>query len=113
MAGGFNFTMIPDRWGGYGSVMFGLRDSYVTLGPAVRLSHSDHGLDWHLYGGLMLGGRHVGAECGLRVAAPQRRSEFCWTSASMGVAAVNGDVYLTVGFSLDILAGFYLWALCF
>ncbi|MBQ9418561.1 MAG: hypothetical protein IJU19_08295 [Bacteroidales bacterium] len=104
IAGGANFTVLPNRWGIYGSALAGRRHNYFSFGPAVRLSSTNSSLDWHLYGGMMLGGKHIGAEGGLRMAFPKRRSQFCWTSVSAGVAVINGDAYLTMGMSLSVLA---------
>lgn len=103
---GANLTILPERWGGYGSVVFGMNEGYFSVGPVLRLSGYDSWLDWQLYGGLVLGDRHLGAEGGLRVAAPKRNGELCWTSMSLGFATLNGDVYMTMGFSLDMLAVF-------
>ena len=113
VAGGFNLTLLPHRWGGYCSLMAGMRDSYFTVGPALRLSGDRSSFDWQLYGGLVLGGKHTGGECGLRMALPKRSSEFCFTSASMGVAAINGNVYMTLGLSLELVACAWLWAVFF
>lgn len=104
LALGANFTYLPERWGAYTSVLAGTRSHYVSVGPALRLSDYDSRFDWHLYGGLVWGDRHIGCEGGLRFATPQRKSDFCWTSASMGLGVINGDTYLTVGLSIEILA---------
>lgn len=101
---GANLTVLPNRWGGYGSAVFGVDGSHFSLGPALRLSGPESSMDWHLYCGVVLGERHLGAEGGLRMALPKVRGEFCWTSVSMGVLALNGDVCMTFGVSLDMLA---------
>ncbi|MBO4487944.1 MAG: hypothetical protein J5729_06235, partial [Bacteroidaceae bacterium] len=101
---GVNFTYLPKRWGAYASLLRGDKYSYLTAGPALRLSDYDEGLDLQLYGGLVFEGMHTGAEAGLRIAAPQTSSDFCWTSASLGMGVINGDVYATFGLSLDIVA---------
>lgn len=104
IAGGFNLTYLPERWGAYGSALFGVNHSYLTVGPALRLSGYDSRLDWQLYSGIVFGGMHVGAEAGVRLALPQQRSDFCWSSASMGLGVINGDTYFTLGLSLQIVA---------
>lgn len=104
VAGGVSFAYLPQRWGAYGSLRAGTRDGYVSLGPVLRLSGYESNIDWHLYGGLLFATRSVGAEAGLRIALPRRSTGFCWTSASMGLATVRGDVYLTAGISFDIVA---------
>lgn len=112
IAGGINFTVLPNRWGGYGSLMAGIREHYFTLGPVVRLSDASRGLDWHLYGGMVIGwNKHIGVEGGVRVAAPKRRGEFCWMSGSAGMAVINGDAYATLGVSIDIMACIWLCTL--
>lgn len=100
---GPNFSYVPKRWGAYGTVLFGFEHDYLSVGPVLRLSDYDSRIDWQLYCGLMLGGRSAGAEAGLRMAVPQHNSEFCWTSASAGVAIVGGKPFFTLGCSLDLL----------
>lgn len=104
IAAGANLTYLPERWGAYVSLLGGTRGSYLSAGPALRLSGYDDDIDWHLYGGIMFAPRHLGAEAGVRIAAPQRRGDFCWTSGSMGLGVINGDTYFTLGFSLHIMA---------
>lgn len=101
---GANFTYLPERWGAYASLLGGYRGSYLSAGPAVRLSGYDDDLDWHLYGGVVFADNHVGCEGGVRIASIQRGSDFCWMSASMGLGVIAGDTYLTLGVSLDIVA---------
>lgn len=113
VAAGANFTYLPDRWGAYASLLGGARGSYLSAGPALRLSGYDDDIDWHLYGGVMFSPRHLGAEAGLRIASPQRRGDFCWMSGSMGLGVAGGDVYVTLGFSLEILAVTALSSLLF
>ena len=103
MALGFNFTYLPNRWGAYASAMYGIHDNYVSVGPAVRLSDYDSEFDWHLYTGVMFG-HLVGGEIVIRVAAPKRYSDFCWTSASIGIAIENGRSFATLGLSLELAA---------
>lgn len=103
LAWGANFTYLPNRWGVYGSALFGIHHDYLSVGPALRLSSSEGGVDWHLYSGLMVG-RHVGGEIGFRCAAPRSGGGFCWTSASLGMAVVNGRSFVTCGMSLELSA---------
>lgn len=109
---GMSFTYLPERWGIYGSALFGPRREYFSVGPAVRLSGINARVDWQLYSGLTFGHR-VGGEIGFRVAAPSRGSEFCWNSASLGMAVIDGRSYLTLGLSLEISAllglSLFLW----
>ncbi len=100
---GLNLTYLPERWGVYGSALFGPRRQYYSIGPAVRLSGRQSSVDWHLYSGLTFG-RRLGGEIGFRVAAPSRGHEFCWTSASLGMAVIDGNSYLTLGLSLELSA---------
>lgn len=104
IAGGLHLAYIPRRWGCYTSLLYGIRQDYLSVGPALRLSNYDSSLDWQLYGGIVAGGRHIGAEAGIRVALPQRDSDFCWTSASMGMGVINGDTFFTIGLSVEIIA---------
>lgn len=103
LAVGMNFTYLPNRWGVYGSLLGGINHDYVTLGPVVRLSEYDDPCDWQLYGGLMAGDG-IGAEAGMRLAAPKRGGSFGWCSGSMGMAFIDGESYFTFGFSLDLTA---------
>lgn len=109
---GLNFTYLPERWGIYGSALFGPWREYFSVGPAVRLSGLQSSVDWHLYSGLTFGHR-VGGEIGFRVAAPSHSSEFCWSSASLGMAVIDGRSYLTLGLSLELSAilglSLFLW----
>ena len=109
---GLNLTYLPERWGIYGSALFGPRREYFSVGPAVRLSGMQSTVDWHLYSGLTFG-RRVGGEIGFRVAATSRGSEFCWSSASIGMAVIDGSSYLTLGLSLELSAllglSIFLW----
>ena len=110
---GANLTYLPERWGVYGSALYGHYRNYWSVGPAVRLSGRDSFFDWQLYGGAMFADRRLGGEVGIRIASQARRSEFCWTSASLGWAFINGDSYLTVGLSLEVTAltalAFFFW----
>lgn len=105
---GLNFTYLPNRWGAYGSVLFGLNHDYLSVGPALRLSGYDSSIDWQLYGGVMFGGRSIGGEVGLRIATPKHSKEFCFTSASMGCAVVGSHAFVTFGASIDMIAIFGL-----
>lgn len=114
LAYGLNFTYLPKRWGAYGSLLIGLNHDYLSAGPVLRLSDYESMFDWQLYGGVMFSGRSVGGEVGVRIAVPQRSSEFCLTSVSMGCAIVGSHAFVTVGASVDIiaifgLATFLLW----
>ncbi len=110
---GVNFTYLPKRWGAYGSVLFGVKHDYLSVGPVLRLSGYDSVLDWQLYGGVMFGGRSAGGEVGIRMAAPQHESEFGFLSASMGVAVVGSHAFVTFGASFDVIAIFGLTTLLF
>lgn len=100
---GLNFTYLPNRWGIYGSLLTGLVNDYATLGPVLRLTDYDDIVDWHLYGGMMVGDG-VGAEVGMRIASPKNDSNFGWCTGSMGMAFIDGESYVTFGLSLDITA---------
>ena len=101
---GLNFTYLPKRWGAYGSALIGVNHDYLSVGPALRLSGYESYMDWQLYGGLMLGGRSVGGEVGIRLASAKSDSEFCMTSVSLGCAIVGGHSFITFGASVEILA---------
>lgn len=102
---GLSLSYLPNRWGGYGSLMVGTEYPYfLSAGPVLRLSEYDSSIDWQLYAGFMTNFYSVGAEAGLRMATGQRHSEFCWTSASLGVAVVGSDPFLTFGASFDLIA---------
>ena len=80
---GGSFTWLPERWGFYGK---------------------GGGLDWHLYGGVVISSR-LGGELGLRMALPKwRGSSFCWESLSIGVAQVGRRTFFTCGMSLGLFA---------
>ena len=103
IAGGFNFTYLPERWGMYGSMMVGLRRNYASVGAALRLSDTYDEFDWHLYGGVICGDG-VGGEGGIRIGGTRSDSGFGWCTGSMGVAVMDGRGYLTLGLSLEIAA---------
>ena len=103
LAMGGSFTYLPDRWGAYGSALVGINHDYLSVGPAVRLSQEGSFIDWHLYGGVMIG-QTLGGELGMRWAVPSRKGSFSWSSGSMGLVVVDGRSYLTVGLSLEIAA---------
>lgn len=100
---GLSFCYLPERWGGYGSLITGVRRDYFSFGPALRLSDYDDPLDWHLYGGFVVS-RHLGCEVGIRMALPRRNSNFSWESASMGAVFVNGHGFITCGLSIEFAA---------
>lgn len=103
IAGGANFTFLPERWGAYASVLGGRR-AYVSVGPVLRLSGRESPLDWHLYGGLVAS-KGFGIEGGLRLAATRRGDHrFCWMSMSVGGMHVDGHGYMTCGISLEVAA---------
>ncbi|MBP3763830.1 MAG: hypothetical protein J6I49_08160 [Bacteroidales bacterium] len=110
---GASFTYLPERWGVYGSALGGVHRNYFSVGPALRLSGRESALDWHLYGGALFSGRRTGGEVGLRIASQAGSSKFCWTSASMGMAFLNNQTYLTIGLSLEVAAlsalTFFFW----
>ncbi len=101
LAIGMNFTYLPNRWGIYGSMLAGLKHNYATLGPALRLSDYDDGLDWHLYGGIAVGDG-IGGEVGMRFGAAKDKGNFGWCTGSMGMIFMDGESYVTVGLSLDL-----------
>ena len=103
MAVGVNFTYLPNRWGAYASVLNGYYHDYLSVGPVVRLSDYDYGIDLQLYAGAIFG-RHIGGEMGFRMALPQRNGEFCWNSASVGIGIQNGGAFVTAGLSLELSA---------
>ena len=90
---------VPQRWGLYCGGQTGVRHNYFTVGPVIRLSDCGHWVDWQLYAGMVFS-RHVGGEIGVRMAAPRRWGDFCWSSGSLAVGYVNGYNYFTLGFSL-------------
>ena len=106
---GLNLTYLPERWGGYCSLMTG-HANYVSAGPTLRLSDYESTLDWQLYGGLMSDYHSVGAEVGLRIAAPQYTSNFCWTSATIGAAILGDRPFFTFGASFGIIGAVGLTA---
>ena len=110
LAIGANLSVLPERWGGYGSMLFGGRTNYFSVGPALRLSGYESVLDWHLYGGAVFTERHIGGEVGLRMASPRHKGRFCWMSTSLGLAVVDGDTYMTFGLSMA-MTGLVLLAL--
>ena len=103
MAVGVNFTYLPNRWGAYASVLNGYYHDYLSVGPVMRLSDYDYGIDLQLYAGAIFG-RHIGGEMGFRMALPQRNGEFCWNSASVGIGIQNGGAFVTAGLSLELSA---------
>lgn len=103
-AAGFNLAVLPKRWGAYGTAMLRRNDGYLSVGPALRLSGYNSSLDWQLYGGLVVGEKKLGAEGGIRLAVAKRGSEFCFTSVSLGLTTLDGDVMATLGLSLDVVA---------
>lgn len=103
LALGVNFSYLPSRWGVYCSFLKGINYNYLSVGPMLRLGDVDNVFDWHLYGGLMFSGG-IGGEVGMRMALPQRNSEFCMTSASIGLGRVESTTMFTMGLSIDLIA---------
>ena len=111
---GASVTYLPDRFGGYGKVMTFKDLSVFAAGVSTRLSGIGCSLDWHLYGGLLFGVMREkdallrtpawGGELGFRIASRVDDNRFCWNSASMGMAVLNGKSYLTIGLGLEIVA---------
>lgn len=100
---GGSFTWLPERWGFYGKGLAGAKSNYFAAGPALRLSGYGGGLDWQLYGGVVISSR-LGGELGLRMALPKRSGSFCWESLSLGVAQVGRRTFFTCGMSLELVA---------
>lgn len=100
---GFTVVYLPESWGGYGSLMAGVRRNYFSFGPVMRLSECGDLIDWHLYGGLVIS-RHLGCEIGFRMATPRREGSFSWESVSMGAVFVNGHGFVTCGLSIEFAA---------
>lgn len=104
VAAGINFTYLPERWGAYASALFGLRYDYLSVGAALRLNDNGSEFDYHMYAGLMVSHR-LGGEVGLRFAeVPRGGRQFCWNSASVGLAYINDGWYFTAGLSLELTA---------
>ena len=108
---GINYTYLPERWGGYGSLLFGINHVYLSAGAALRLSNNGSLFDWQLYGGPVYGGR-LGGELGFRLAMPRRDGDFCWTSLSTGMIVMPHRVFFTCGLSLELAAmvsAYWIW----
>lgn len=105
LAVGLQGAWLPKRWGFYGSVRSGLRYPYFSVGPALRLSDCGNTIDWHLYGGFVMGGniRRPGAELGLRMAGKRNDLGFAWSSFSVGAGYLDRQGYITFGLSLSLM----------
>ena len=111
-AAGVAFTYLPDRWGIYGSWMANKFRSYVTVGPALRLSSADSKMDLQVYGGLMYT-RRVGAEVGLRISGLKDKHNYSLISGTVGMAYIGNVGYITTGISLELTAACLLGILVF
>ena len=109
---GGQLAWIPQRWGVYGSSVIGPGCCHLSLGPVWRVSDCGNRVDCQIYGGLaseLLSS--LGAEVGIRLAAPKQWSDFCWTSVSVTVGHVHETNYVILGFSLALtsLAAITIW----
>ncbi len=102
--GGFNFTCLPRRWGGYASLLFLSGYVPVTCGVALRPVVAPSFLDWQLYGGLAMGFGMAGYEVGTRFSAnaDANGGSFSWWSASFGFIRIVDARFVTLGLSLDL-----------
>lgn len=108
---GLQLAYVPEKWGGYGTYIYGRHHDWFSLGAVWRLSEPWSNTDFQLYAGANYGHgygygyhRSLGYELGMRLAVTQSVNwgSFCWTSLSLGVMRNAGHSYLTVGLSLDL-----------
>lgn len=97
---GCQVAWVPNRWGIYGSACVNWERCDFSVGPVWRLSDCGNWIDWQLFGGLACSRYALGAEVGIRMAAPRLRSDFCWTSVSMTIGRMQESNYVTLGLSL-------------
>lgn len=100
---GASLTYVPDDWGLYASCMWGVNYDWSSFGGVYRLSGPYSQYDWQLYGGLVFG-PGIGGEAGVRVAFDNVLSsnDFSWWSLSMGVTAIQGYSFFTMGCSIGL-----------
>lgn len=106
---GVNFSVVPAKWGIYGSALWGYNYDWVKAGGIFRITNLKSPVDWQVYGGLVFG-PGVGADLGFRFSIDNifGNHNFSWWSATMGVSIVGGSAFMTCGFSIA-LSGFSLF----
>lgn len=100
---GANITILPNHWGGYGSIYFMEQRTALSLGAAYRPVTTTSFLDWQLYTGAVIN-NGLGFEFGTRFstnAEINKGSYACW-SCSIGRMYINGCRFTTVGLSVSI-----------
>ncbi|MBQ9638273.1 MAG: hypothetical protein IJV22_01780 [Bacteroidales bacterium] len=107
IAAGLQFAWVPKRWGGYLSYMWGNFYNWKSVGVAVRPSMELSAVDWHLYGGLAIGGT-LGYELGMRFSAANTGTHFSWLCGSISTIRSRGTCFFTIGLSLDLACFFLL-----
>ena len=108
---GCQVAWVPKRWGIYGSACINREICEFSLGPVFRLSDCGNWIDWQLYGGLSSQFFALGAELGVRIAAPKLWGDFCWTSFSLTVGHIHETNYVALGLSLTLtsLVAITIW----
>jgi len=102
MSLGAQMAWVPQRWGIYGSACINRDRCDFSVGPVLRLSDCGNWIDWQLYGGLSSSFFALGAEVGVRMAAPKLWGDFCWTSFSLTVGRIHEANYVALGLSLTL-----------
>ena len=118
---GVQFSYVPNRLGWYAGATYvdanGYKNNYLAVqgGVVYRLLDASK-VDIQLYGGLTCGVMNLfndnglnikpGLDVGIRFAPGVKvgRSEFAWTSATLGMTNYWDRLFLTFGFSTDITA---------
>lgn len=99
---GVDVAFVPEKWGVYGSSLWGNRYDWISCGGIYRITEPGRSRDWQLYGGLVFGPT-MGSELGIRVAFDNFGANgFSWWSASLGMANVAGYGFINVGLSIGL-----------
>lgn len=106
---GINYTYLPEVWGGHLTGYLGDQSLWILAGPEYRLSKPWSKIDLQLYGSVGVGRGYGEAfsfrpatEVGVRLAASENGSRFCYSSGTVGVMTDFDRMFVTVGFSISI-----------
>lgn len=101
---GLHAAYVPKQWGFYGSYLRGVLSDWGSFGVVCRPVTTPAMVDWQLYCGPAISNEGIGFEAGMRLAEGAYKNEFplSLVSGSVGVIAMNGYTYLTLGFSVAL-----------
>ena len=102
---GANYAYTPNKYGLYGSFMYGLYDNYyINVGPVLRLTNGSYNkVDVQLFQGVGLNSGKIAGETGFRFGFGRDKKYGMW-SLSGAVGYSSQGVTLTAGMSWPITA---------